>query len=221
MNYLHTFRRKPSAFTLFRRDKRLWQVVLVGIFISIALSTCRWLSPGSDLSSRHSEAKADLSHHSIATADLSRRSETKADEPPSTQISVPNGGYVFCTTVVEIEFPDRRFIGSIAHPSEGGADALLTAMEMLDHEGMPPRPWPEVVKLDTAGSDCFRTWGELWDPINFTSFGRASFYLKADEPIDEQNMRQALLRTMFGRDQFEAADKLFPDAPPPLMDNSH
>ena len=190
MNYLHIFRRKPSAFTLFRRDKRLWQVVLLGIILSGALATCSWLSPGI------------------------------GPEPPTMRISVPNGGYVFCATVVDIEFPDRRVIGRVSHPTEGGADALLAAMEMLDHEGLPPkRSWPEVVHFSTAGSNCYTTWGKLWNPVMLGSFGGVSFKLRQDEPMDEINMRQAILKTMF-RDQFEAADKLFPDVPPPFTENS-
>ncbi|MCB0208651.1 MAG: hypothetical protein KDJ52_04960 [Anaerolineae bacterium] len=170
------------------RKPRLWKLVLLGVIIISTLATCR--SPQPEAS----------------------------DEPTPMQIAVPSGDYVFCSTVVKIEFPDRRFLGRVSHPSEGGVDALLSAMEMLDHDGLPPRPWPEIVQFSTHGTDCYATWIEMWDVVNFFTFGGATVKLNPDEPFDEVNIRQAVLKAIFGREQFEAADKLFPHVLPPLTE---
>lgn len=124
---------------------------------------------------------------------------------------------VYCQTVVQIVFPDRRFLGRISHPPQGGMDAIQASITLLDHEGMPPRPWPDGWRFTPHGSDCYDSWASLYDALNAVSFGRATSLLDQSAPLDEANFRQAVLKLLF-KAQFETADKLFPPARLPMGD---
>ena len=119
--------------------------------------------------------------------------------------------FVYCNATVQVTFPDRRFLGSVGHSPQGGIHSVQDSMTLLDHDGMPPRPWPDGWQFSVHGSNCFKSWAAMHDTLNLFTLGRVSSLLDPSAPLDEANFRQAVLKTLF-KDQFEAANQLFPPA---------
>lgn len=123
---------------------------------------------------------------------------------------------VYCSSTVEITFPDRRIVTRIGHPPEGGIEAIQTSLARLDHRDLPPKPWPDGWEFSYHGSECADSWASMYDGMNFITLGRVGFLLDQNAPFDEANIRQAILKALYG-DQFEIADELFPPARLPTL----
>lgn len=123
-------------------------------------------------------------------------SQEPTEKPPGT---------VFCHSTVQVFLPDRRLIATVQYPPGRLEDAL----NLIQHQELPPKPWPDGTRLTTHGGFCLENWEQVFERVNGVSFGTATRKLDASKPRDEANYRQAVLKSLFP-EQFEQADHIFP-----------
>lgn len=117
--------------------------------------------------------------------------------------------YVLCQSVVNVYWPDRRFLLTLWHgPGERQA-AIRTSLDRFGHDDLPPKPWPEAMHFGVAGTGCFDSWEALFEELSAMPFSFAGMALDPTAVPGEASYRQAALRLLF-RDQYEIADALFP-----------